>query len=88
MALVVETVGIGKMGIVHADFGCLLVHKNGKLFLAPCQMDSQRTGRIVSGNQHDAVKQVDNAQLLVPGKGRRGSGTAGIKLIANIDDFV
>ena len=50
--LVIQAVGIGKMGARHAKGFCAAVHERHKLFHAPRTVDGQRHRRIVAGVEH------------------------------------
>ena len=71
VVFIMEAVGVDKVGVHHADLRGLFIHQVGKFLLAARQIDGQRAGGVVAGYHHGAVKQVDNADLLIPGQGKQ-----------------
>ena len=64
MILRVQTVGIGEVGVVHAELGGIVVHPADEGGLVSAHRTGQRRGGIVAGVHHQAVEQAANGHRL------------------------
>ena len=64
MVRVVEAVGVGEMGALHAQLLGLVVHSGGKVFLAARHSFRQGVAGVAAGGQQIAVQQLFNSEHL------------------------
>ena len=58
MIRVIQTAGVGEVGVFQSQFFRLLVHQLNKLVLRAAQIDRDRRGRICTGRQRNAIHQI------------------------------